>query len=138
MRLRSLATGVAYSLLLGMLCTRGCDANEQQRKSEMPMGRQHILSNQITISNLAVFEAQTLRDLPTGTSKKDVEAYLALWNIPHTFFGSDPIYGKDGNCFMLAFKNIGTVNIFTASLQVWIPLDENDKVRGIDFRVSYL
>ena len=137
-RLILLAVGTACSGLLGSLFIQSGNASEQPKKDDVTMHRQRILPSQITLSNLTAFEAQTLRDLPTGTPRKDVEAYLTRWNIPYTFVGYGPIYGPDGNSFLAALKNIGRFNIFTADLEVWIHLDGDEKVRGVDFRVTYL
>src|SRR5690348_6144834 len=48
-----------------------------------------IPPDEVNLENLPLFEAQLRRDLPVGTAKEDVEAYLTRWTIRHSFVPPD-------------------------------------------------
>jgi hypothetical protein len=128
------AIAVASVGMFGMVLTEGASTREKMET----MGKHRIASSQVTLSNLEEFEKQVRHDLPLGTSKENSEAYLSQRHISHSFFGSDPIYGPDGNAILGTLENIGMRGSFRASLGIWIHLDSHAKVRNIVFRVEYL
>jgi hypothetical protein len=94
-----------------------------------------IGARQVNLSNLDAFEAQIRHDIPRGTSKKAVEAYLVRERIPHGF--ADASYGDAGNEFYGTLKNIGIRLGFEANLAIRVRLDGAGKVDVISFRVDY-
>ncbi len=129
---------VACAGLLGVLLVQTSCASEPKRENNVAVSGERILPDQVNLANLEAFEEQMRHDLPVGTAKKDVETYLNRWRIRYGFIDSAPIYGPDGNSFHAVLENIGKRSIFTARLSIWIRLGENEEVREIDFRVTYL
>jgi hypothetical protein len=112
------------------------NSTEPLTASEAAMNEERISPSEVTLDNLEAFEAQVRRDLPIGTSKEDVEAYLTRCGLPYDFFGPSPLY--DGNSFQTTIENIGMRVVFMAHLFIRIRLDQHDKVKEIFFRVDYL
>jgi len=104
--------------------------------SEAAMNEKRISPSEVTLDNLEEYEAQVRRDLPIGTPKEDVEAYLTRCGLPYDSIGPNPLY--DANSFQTTIENIGIRVIFQASLFIRIRLDQQDKVKEILFRVDYL
>lgn len=99
--------------------------------------QQRIPANKVTLGNVEAFEKQVARDLPVGTPKDNVEAYLIHEKITHSFYSSDPIYGPDGNTFQGTIRNIGVRLIFEGDLAIRIHLNAQDKVDKVWFRIDY-
>jgi len=116
---------VSSSALLG---TRLVNAEDEDRS---------ILPSDVTLANVEAFQEQMQRDLPVGTAKQDVEAYLTHWEIPHTYIGGDPANLEYANSFHAALSDIGSRNFLRASLSIWITHDQDDKLRDIWFSVRY-
>lgn len=78
-------------------------------------------------------------DIPLGTPRSKVEAYLSQQNIPHGFAEPEPalIDQNIQNAFYGTIKGIGVRWGFPASLAIRIHLDGNEKVDKIWFRVDY-
>ena len=95
-----------------------------------------ISPNEVTLSNLDAFKAQMIRDLPTGTSKAEVEAYLGRSGMRCSF--TDKHWpGGWGNMFHCRISNIGLRGGFTADLAIKIHLDATDQVDNVFFKVDY-
>jgi len=90
-----------------------------------------MLAKEVRLSNVDAFEAQLRRDLPLGTSKADVEAYLAQLNIRHAYVGPH-------NAYQAVIDDIGMRQGFQASLDIWVSLDADEKVKEIRLHVQYL
>lgn len=120
-----LALGVTCALVLGVWLVQ----NESEEG--------HIHPNQVTLDNMEAFEIQVRRDLPIGTDKEDVEAFLTNWSIEYEYFAPD--YGSEhyANSYRIVLSNIGTRVFFPASLIIYIHLDESDMIREIVFRDHY-
>jgi hypothetical protein len=114
------------------------NSTEPLTASEAAMNEERISPSEVTLDNLEAFEAQMRRDLPIGTSKEDVEAYLTRCGLRYDFVGLNPGYGPDANSFQTTIENIGIRVIFMAHLLIRIRLDQHDKVKEIYFRVDYL
>ena len=133
-------------LILGVICLASLassyaadrDFHEEPTNAMASNNFERILPNQVTLSNVGLFEEQMRRDLPPGSSKVAVESYLTHWSIRHSFVPPGAIYGPDGNAFFAILEDIGKRNIFTASLAIRVHLDEYENVREIVFRVDYL
>ena len=100
------------------------------------LNQKRIEPDHVTIANRQIFQEQLRQDLPVGTSKKEVEAYLTRRGITHSLVRRGaPV---DANTFYAIIKNIGPAGAFVASLAIRIQLDDDDKVQRIWFRVDYL
>ena len=96
-----------------------------------------ILPSAVTLSNVETFKEQLIRDIPIGTTKGDVEAYLTKWKIVHSFV--DPGSLIDENTFYGIIENIGVrMGLFPASLAIRIHVDAMDKVDRVLLRIDYL
>ena len=96
-----------------------------------------ILPSEVTHENLYAFQEQTRRDLPVGTAKQDVEAFLTRLNIRHTYLPPDSGYLEYGNSFHAVLDDLGWYQGFAVKLYIWIHLDDTNLVREIRFRTSY-
>ena len=85
-------------------------------------GEGAVVQRVVRLSNAASFEAQVRPDLPLGTHRGEVDAYLAQLNITH-------VYVAPHHAYQAAISDIGMRQVFQASLEVWIVLDVNEKVR---------
>ena len=94
-----------------------------------------ILPKDVSLANLAAFEKQFSADLPVGTSKEAVEAYLLRWELPHEFAGRNS--PADRNTFFARMENIGLRLSFPASLVIKVHLSEMDRVERIEYRTDY-
>ena len=100
-------------LLAACLLLSACTSNSADR----------IVPSAVTVRNVAQFERQVRDDLPIGTSKVAVEAYLTRWNIDHSF-GQSPQYAN-------AFWGL----VYTGEttwLQIRIDLDTEERVRNLN------
>jgi hypothetical protein len=93
--------------------------------------------NEVTVANVDAFKAQFQHDLPIGTPKDEVETFLTRSGFRHLFIG-DHIGVEFDNTFQVVLLDIGLTLGFTTTLNIWIHLDQADKVRSIDFRLQYL
>jgi hypothetical protein len=109
----------------------------QVTPSETDANMARIMPSDVTLDNLSDYEAQVRRDLPIGTPKGEVEAYLDHYNIPHSFIPPNTVYPPASNSFQATLENIGVRIIFPAGLLMKIFLDDQDKVREITFHVEY-
>ena len=97
---------------------------------------ERILTADVTLSNVDAFKEQVRRDLPLGTKKGEVDAYLKRWNFRYDFFEPNPVYGRNGNSFQAVLQDIGYRLIFPVDLLIRIHLDGNDEVSEIFFRLD--
>ena len=98
---------------------------------------EHIPANGVNWSNMSSFQKQVEFDLPIGTSKEQVEAYLRREKIPYFF--ADAGYGEKtgGNAFYGTLKHIGRRAGFDASLAIRIHIGASNKVDKVWFRTDY-
>jgi hypothetical protein len=128
---------VLHALIMGAFLTAvshgggWCQTNDSGSMNEKRLEPQDV-----TMANREEYEAQLRRDLPIGTAKRDVEAYLTRQGITHSFAGRGALV--DENTVYAILKNIGQAGPFVASLAIRIQLDADDKVARIWFRVDYL
>ena len=127
---------ILTAVLWSALSASGENAYAQEAHNSTAMTEKRISPSEVTLSNLDAFEAQMRRDLPIGTPKQDVEAYLTQSKIRHGF--TEGRSGPFGPLFQATIENIGRRVVFTASLAIRIHLDPDGKVDEITFRVEYL
>jgi hypothetical protein len=96
-----------------------------------------IGASDVTLANLDAFKAQLQQDLPIGTPKHEVETYLTRGGFRHLFL-DNPVYGQYHKTFQVVLLDIGSRLGFTTTLNIWIHLDDGDRVREIAFRLQYL
>ena len=89
------------------------------------------------MENVEAFQEQVRRDVPLGTAKADVEAYLTRWDIPHQYIGPRASYPPLGNSFYGLLEDIGYYHGFTPSLNVRIFLDDTNLVREIKLFIKF-
>lgn len=132
--------GIAVAtLILGVVAAAAMSArgnsNGVEHVSHGGTTTGHILASEVNLSNVKAYEAQFRHDVPIGTSKQRVGAYLAEQKIPHFF--TEPNSGSGENTFYGTIKNIGSRWGFPASLAIRIHLDSHEKVDKIWFHVDY-
>lgn len=96
-----------------------------------------ILPSMVNLSNVEAFKEQTKRDLPPGTPKAAVEAYLTRWKIRCSFVPPSGLFKRFANSYHCSLRDIGLRAIFWAWLSIWIHLDNDDKLREIKFDIRY-
>src|SRR5216684_1701933 len=64
----------------------------QQVRSAITTRDERILPSQVSLPNVETFQAQMRRDLPVGTPKEAVEAYLNQLKFRYEFFKVDSTY----------------------------------------------
>ena len=131
-----LTAAIACAGLLILMPTQSANAQEQQEAETSLLTEERILPNEVTLDNLEAFQEQMRRDLPVGTPKADVGAYLARWDISHHFFGTN--YGSLGNSFHAVLEDLGIYHGYTPRLNAWIDLDDTNLVREIRFHLKFL
>lgn len=128
----SLALAVASSGALSVSFPQSAIAQTTQARVTAATD-ERILPSDVTMDNHEAFQEQMRRDLPLGTAKADVEAYLTRWRIPYDFFG--PNYGALGNSFHAVVEDLGMYHGYTPRLSAWIYLDDANLVREIRFHL---
>ncbi len=103
----------------------------------MAVSQKRISPHDVSVENVEAFKAQLRDDVPKGTSKGQVRAYLARLKINYRFVDPNPIKLDDSNHFQGRIDNIGMRKGFQTSLEFWIRLDKTDAVKGIDFSEIY-
>ena len=96
-----------------------------------------IGASEVKLANLDAFKTQLQHDLPIGTPKDEVETYLTRGEFRHLFL-DNPVYGQYDKTFQVVLLDIGSRLGFTTTLNIWIHLDDGDRVREIAFRLQYL
>ena len=132
---RLLRIVVTCGVILGGLLMRVSHAQEKPSSFAAALGGKRVHPSEVSLSNVEAFEAQMRRDLPLGTPKANVEAYLKCWSIPYFFADADGT--PTGNAFYGTLMKIGKKSKFTGHLAIRIFLDEEDKIREIVFRIDY-
>ncbi len=88
--------------------------------------------------NLSSFERQVRHDLPVGTSKDAVDAYLTKLKIGHSYVGEKNDFGIADHTFYTIVEDFTWFLHITVDLETEIHLDKNEKVDGIKFNVRYV
>jgi len=127
--------GVACTLLASLAGFQAAQAQQQEVRDTAAAIEERILPSEVTLENHDAFMDQLHRDLPLGTAKQDVEAYLARWEIPYYFL--DARYGSFGNAYHAVLEDLGWYQGFTTRLNVWIHLDDTNLLREIRFRTTF-
>lgn len=96
-----------------------------------------ILPANVTGWNCEAFITQTKHDLPPGTPRAIVQAYLDERKFPYEYVDPDLSYDPKGPAFYSDLYKIGRfLLIFDENLVVRIHLDEQNRLREIVFRVD--
>jgi hypothetical protein len=122
---------VALAVLVGPRPLHACEHHIKA----IPGSADTHQTPRVTLAKVHLFEAQVRKDLPIGTSRHAVEAYLDRARINHHYFDSD--YAVDANSIHFIIKNIGERWGYTANLQGWVYLDPHERVRVIKFLIQY-
>ncbi len=140
---RILATSVLALFLGGFWAHAGAatlavtDGATEMPSKLVVASQKRISPHDVSVENVEAFKAQLRSDVPKGTPKGQVRAYLARLKINYRFVDPNPIKLDDSNYFQGKIDNIGMRSGFQTSLEFWIRLDKTDAVKGIEFSEVY-
>ena len=121
--------------LVGLMLIAAC-SNKAESETHVPA---QIAPTSVTLENVERYEEQVRQELPIGTPKEAVEAYLRRIAVTHSFVPASAV-NPFGNTFNALIENIGRTAVgpglfANANLEIHVHLDDNERVDRIEFNV---